>query len=609
MAATLPFSLLLLPTLATRSYLYYPSTDVSFVNETIFPQSNATTVASLSSACDATPGCLGFNLNGWLKSGTTSLGPGLVDSYFLAPTPAPPEPTYLWPQPASVSLGAGRVLVSSGLQFTEVGGGGTPELVAAFARFEAILFSRGSYDAVGAGGSRASGLPTVTSVLVSVANASVPLDVGVSESYTLSVPADGSPIALSSATVWGALHGLQTLTQLVGFDSEALAYWSPAPVAITDAPKFSYRGVMVDPARQFLPPALLRAVVDSLTQVKLNVLHVHLLDCDSFPAQVPPPYANLWQGSFSPRERYTAQELLGLSEYARVRGVTVIFEFDQPGHMGAMCKGYPSLCPTPACSAAYGGDVLDPSSPDTLPAMRAVVAALAAASPSSSILHLGGDEVNPACWLASPAVAAWMAAHNASSGDDVYRYFVAQSNAMALAVGKAPMRWEEVWRHFGTALHPSTIVHAWLTSAAMFQAASAGYRTVFSVNSAAYYLDYLDVPWSAVYSVDLLQGLSNASSLPYILGGQLCAWGETMDAASLMPVLWPRAAAAAERLWSYNFASANASSWDTVTRFAQLRCSLLERGVPATLPGVANAGDMRPAWTVGSCGGGFRKLC
>jgi hexosaminidase len=86
-------------------------------------------------------------------------------------------------------------------------------------------------------------------------------------------------------------------------------------------------------------------------------------------------------------------------------------------------------------------------------------------------------------------------------------------------------------------------------------------------------------------------------------------WGETVDAASVLSVIWPRAAAAAERLWSYNFNASTSKSWDTVIRFAQLRCALLEAGVPAPLPGVASAGDMRPAWTVGSCGGGFKALC
>ena len=115
--------------------------------------------------------------------------------------------------------------------------------------------------------------------------------------------------------------------------------------------------------------------------------------------------------------------------------------------------------------------------------------------------------------------------------------------------------------------------------------------------------------WSAIYGTDPLAGLTNTSSRQFILGGQVCAWGETMDAASVLSVIWPRAAAAAERLWSNNFATSSASDFSTVNRMAAFRCELLERGVAAPLPGAANAGDMRPAWTVGSCDGGYKSLC
>jgi hexosaminidase len=169
------------------------------------------------------------------------------------------------------------------------------------------------------------------------------------------------------------------------------------------------------------------------------------------------------------------------------------------------------------------------------------------------------------------------------------------------------MRWEEVWRHFGAALDQRTIIHAWLSNASLIAATSAGYRAVYSVDSDSFYFDYLDVLWSDVYDVDILAGVTNTSAIQLVLGGQACLWGETVDAASLMSVLWPRAAALAERLWT-NSAS-KARDYDVVARFAAFRCTLLERGIPAPLPGAASAGAMRPAWTVGSCSGGYRPLC
>jgi hexosaminidase len=589
-------------TATPRTYLYFPSSDVMGTNETIFPCANTTDITQLSEICDATPDCIGFNTNGWLKKGRSSLAPYPIDVYLLAADPAPSPPPLLWPMPRNLTLGNVSLVVSSALSFSAV----TPcaLLTAAFARYESIIFNHG--DANGSAVAARLNAPLLTSIRVAVANVSVPLDLGVDETYSLVVPADGSAAVLTAATVWGALHGLQTLSQLVTFDFDAAAYWTVSPVSITDGPAFAWRGIMLDPARQFLPLPTLRGIVDAMTTVKMNTVHVHLLDCDSFPLQVGPPFERLWEGAFSPRERYTRAELAAFVEYSRVRGVRIIFEFDQPGHMGAMCKGVPSICPTPACSESYGGDVLDPSSADTLPAMEAVVSTLAGLT-IDSVLHLGGDEVGFACWLNSPSVVKWMAANNISSGLGVYEYFVRESNAMALAQGKSPMRWEEVWKNFGTTLDRRTIVHAWLSSAAVVSASNAGYRVVYSVDSDSY-LDYLENQWDVYYNSDILAGVTNASAVPFILGGQVCMWGETVDAASVQSVLWPRAAAFAERLWTYDN-TVTSDDYETVTRFAQLRCTLLERGVSAPLPGALNAGDMRPAWTVGSCGGGYRKLC
>ena len=400
MAAAAALLALALPLAAAdlANYLYFPSSDVQWVNVTIFPSqaalaSNATALAL---ACDATPSCVGFNLDGWLKNGSSSLAPQTVDLYLRAPSPPPPPPSPLWPQPRSAALGAGNLLLDPNT-FAFSAPAPAPELTAAFARFSAIIFAHGAHDGAAAARARGGAAAFLPGLVVAVGDASIPLDVGVDESYTLDIPAPNSsqPAALAAPTVWGALQGLQTFAQLVGFDFDALAYFAPAPSRIVDAPKFAYRGVMVDPARQFLPPATLRAISDSLTVVKLNVLHVHILDCDSFPIQVAPPFERLWAGAFSPRERYSAVELAALAEFGRVRGVNVVYEFDQPGHMGAMCKGYPSLCPQPACSESYGGDVLDPSSPDTLPAMQAVVKALASATPGSVRLRGGRNTHRP----------------------------------------------------------------------------------------------------------------------------------------------------------------------------------------------------------------------
>lgn len=591
--------------MAPARYIYYPNSDVMSTGETIFPQrTNASgNVSALSTLCDVTPSCVGFNTHGWLKNGSSSLGPAQVDTYLLPVGPAPAPPLPVWPAPVNASSGSTLLRVSSDLVFTATSP--SADLNAAFMRVRSYLFP---HTLVGTIDAAASLLPVLDSVIVDVADVSAPLQVGVDESYTLDIPADGTAARLTAATVFGAYHGLETLSQLVAFDYDLRAYTTAvSPVTISDAPRFAWRGLMVDPARRFLPVSVLRSIIDSMTFAKLNVLHFHAVDCDSWPIEIPGSnFSRLWAASFSPRERYTTGDLASLVEYGRLRGVRIVFEFDSPGHAGSMCTAYPELCPSPLCR-----EPLSPASNLTIPAIATIISAFSAVS-LDDVVHLGGDEVDPTCWKASPEVRNWMESMGYNSTDDVYRYFVARTNELALASGKVPMRWEEVWKHFRTQLDPRTIVHAWLSSAALADATNNGYRAVFSVNDDAYYLDYLDIQWDAVYSTDILAGVLNQSAHQFVLGGEVAMWGETVDAGTVLQTIWPRAAAAAERLWSYNFATSErmtAQSWGVVNRLAQFRCLLLERGVPAASPGNAIAGSMGPSWTVGGCGGGYAALC
>ena len=169
----------------------------------------------------------------------------------------------------------------------------------------------------------------------------------------LDIPGDASDASatLSASTVYGALRGLETLSQLVSFDFDTRAYEiSGAPWAIKDAPRFQHRGLMVDTARHFLPLATLRRAVDSMAYAKLNVLHWHMVDTQSFPFEVAAA-PELWtEGAFSAGERYLQEDVSALVEYARARGIRVVVEFDVPGHAASWCKGRPDVCPaSPTC--------------------------------------------------------------------------------------------------------------------------------------------------------------------------------------------------------------------------------------------------------------------
>ena len=265
-----------------------------------------------------------------------------------------------------------------------------------------------------------------------------------------------------------------------------------------------------------------------------------------------------------------------------------------------MCVAHPEFC----CSAACGPQTNNPLSPVpdatgknvSLDAISAVLGEIAAVTPDE-FFHLGGDEVEQSCWANTPAVTAWMAKAGINTTDGVYEYFVAAVDAMAIGLGKSPVRWEEVWKHFGTDLDRRTVIHAWLSSDALIAATSAGYRAIWSVDG-QYYLDALDETWTSFYDVDPLKGVTNSSAVPLVLGGETEMWGETADGSDVQQTIWPRAAAAAERQWSYDVVTTS-SDPNVAPRLQAFRCLLLERGVAAAP--VTNAKAREAPGGPGSC--------
>lgn len=103
------------------------------------------------------------------------------------------------------------------------------------------------------------------------------------------------------------------------------------PWNITDQPRFSYRGLLIDTSRHYLPLPVMKNVIDSMTYTKLNVLHWHIVDTQSFPLEIP-SYPKLWNGAYSPTQRYTFEDAAEIVNYAGRRGIHVLAEIDVPGH-------------------------------------------------------------------------------------------------------------------------------------------------------------------------------------------------------------------------------------------------------------------------------------
>ncbi|XP_047153869.1 beta-hexosaminidase 1-like, partial [Vigna umbellata] len=100
-------------------------------------------------------------------------------------------------------------------------------------------------------------------------------------------------------------------------------------------------------------------------------------------------------------------------------------------------------------------------------------------------------------------------------------------------------------------------------------------------NQGVWYLDHLDVPWDEVYTAEPLEGIQKASEQELVIGGEVCMWAETVDTSDVQQTIWPRAAAAAERLWSQRDSSSKNVTITALPRLQNFRCLLNKRGVPA----------------------------
>lgn len=481
----------------------------------------------------------------------------------------------LWPAPASMTSGNTTVAVAASQTFfSSEPAIQIPFLSAAFGRYLPLVFPHTTAQ---------HGVITGLSVTVFDSSRDFP-QLETDESYSLTVPLQGLATA-HAKTVFGALRALETFSQLVRFNFETETYViDGAPWKIDDKPRFPHRGLMVDTARHFEPLASLRAIIDSLPYAKLNVLHWHMVDSQSFPFQSKSSPL-LWNGAYSELERYTQADVSSIVEYAHMRGVRVIVEFDMPGHADSWCKGYPDICPSSTCTTPL--NVASNTTFDLIEGLLTEITGGKGTEPGApsglfpdNFVHLGGDEVNTGCWTQTPAVAAWLKARNMSA-DDGYAYFVKRVADMVIKQGHRPVQWSEVFDHFKSELPRQTIVHVWKDVTNVTEVLALGYNVLRNVgyDSISWYLDNLNVMWDAVYQNEPCKGVPTDELCQLVLGGHGEMWGETVDGSDLQQTVWPRLAAIAEKLWSPKEKTQDVAA--ALPRIREFRCLLLERGIAA----------------------------
>ncbi|MDP1857244.1 MAG: family 20 glycosylhydrolase [Gemmatimonadaceae bacterium] len=362
------------------------------------------------------------------------------------------------------------------------------------------------------------------------------------EGYELDISAELA--TLRAETVVGAMRGLETLLQLVSNDSSS--FFLPG-LTITDAPRFPWRGLLVDASRHFMPVDQIKRTLDGMSLVKLNVLHWHLSDDQGIRVEsrrFPKLHLLGSDGLY-----YTQAQIRDVVAYARDRGIRVVPEFDMPGHSTAWFVGYPQYSAQRApivIRREWGGAdaIFDPTREATYTFIARFIAEFVPLFPDA-YWHIGGDEVEGKHWDSNPRIVAWRKRHGLRDNDALQAHFNKRLSKILAAHGRRMVGWDEVLH---PDLPPNTVVQSWRGTQYLADAATRGFSGLLS---APWYLDHIK-PATDFYVADPVpqfDGLT-AAQQRLILGGEACMWSEYITAESADSRIWPRLGAVAERLWS-----------------------------------------------------------
>ncbi|KAL7291143.1 hypothetical protein TKK_0015060 [Trichogramma kaykai] len=354
------------------------------------------------------------------------------------------------------------------------------------------------------------------------------------EQYQLSI-GNNALAYLSADSIWGILRGLETFSQLL-YRNETQKSIHVRGQEISDLPRFGHRGLLIDTSRHFLPVRDILLILDAMAYNKLNVLHWHLVDDNSFPYESL-RYPELAQkGAYHPSMIYRVEDVARVVEHARRRGIRVLPELDTPGHTKSWGRSHPELLTR--CYDAEGRATgklgpMDPSHEPLYGLVEELLRELGERFPDGQV-HLGGDEVLYDCWRSNPDIRDFMQRRNISLEryELLEEYYVERVLRMARQLGLQPVVWQEVFDN-GLRLAHSTVVHVWTGDwpREMDAVTRAGHKALLS---ACWYLDHVagGGDWLKYYRCDPLDfnaTLSQAKQRDLVLGGEACMWGEFVD--------------------------------------------------------------------------------
>ncbi len=368
------------------------------------------------------------------------------------------------------------------------------------------------------------------------------LVLGEDESYKLEVTEEG--ISIRAVTDIGAMRGLETFIQMVRVKEGKYVVNNGL---VSDAPRFPWRGLMIDVSRHFQPLEVIKRNIDGMAIVKMNVLHLHLVDDHGFRVEskrFPELTEKASGGAY-----FTQIQIKEIVAYAKSRGIRVVPEFDIPGHASAFLTAFPDLGSSPGPyklqnRSGIFDPTLDPTNERTYQFLDTLFEEMSGLFPDE-YFHIGGDENNGKHWNSNPKILKFMKKNHFKDTHELQNYFIKRVNKKLVLLEKKMIGWDEI---LNKDLPKSALIHSWRGLRGLKIASEEGYQTILSNG---FYIDLMKRA-SDHYLVDPLPkglGLDEKSS-KNVIGGEATMWSELVVPRTIDSRIWPRTAVIAERLWS-----------------------------------------------------------
>lgn len=429
------------------------------------------------------------------------------------------------------------------------------------------------------------------------------------EGYQLKVTSKG--VRIIAPTPTGLFYGCQTFLQLLEKSSDG---WSVRHAEIADAPRFGWRGMMLDEARHFMGKEYVLHLLDTMALNKMNSLHWHLTDDQGWRIEIK-AYPKLtsvgaWRGEGTKMPApdwdtdgrpghpgggryggfYTQEDIREIVAYAKQRHIQIIPEIDMPGHASAITKAYPETLPVTdgdSGKSVHGlrGDVISVVREENYKMIETIFKEVTGLFPAPYI-HVGGDEVNVNAWNVSPEHRKFMKKHGMKNAHQLQNHFMLRLEKILSDMDRTLVGWNEIMH--GGHLSKDTVIMSWTGIGPGLDAARKGHPVVMCPGQHCYFdMKYpgqneIGHTWAGVvstqraYEWDPSNGNQlNEKEQARIKGIQGCLWSEYVPTTNDVDYkIWPRACATAEVGWTpqarRNWADFSKRLEDHLSRLDQL---------------------------------------